>query len=126
MCIRDRYNDDSTYRIVVLRESDHTWHTVTFEGGPDLRGFGRYIAATEYQDKSGRNPKSAGMEEWKKGSREMGPDLAARLASHDVVMPGKLDLYDIDTEKMFSITTNQGDSEILLVEGCLLYTSRCV
>jgi hypothetical protein len=51
----------------------------------------------------------------------MGPDLAARLASHDVVMPGKLDLYDIDTEKMFSITTNQGDSEILLVEGGLVY-----
>lgn len=61
------------------------------------------------------------MEEWKKGKREFGPDLAAMSALHGMVLPGRLDLYDVDTEKIFTIVTNQGDSEILLVEGGVVY-----
>jgi hypothetical protein len=43
------------------------------------------------------------------------------MADQDFVMSGTLHLYDVDTEKMFTIVTNQGDSEILLVEGGMVY-----
>ena len=61
------------------------------------------------------------MDEWKKGNRETGPDLASRMADQEFTLPGTLRLYDVDTEKMFTIATNQGDSEILLVEGGVVY-----
>ena len=38
-----------------------------------------------------------------------------------MVYPGRLDVYNIDTEKLCTITTNQGDSEILLIEDNTVY-----
>jgi len=37
------------------------------------------------------------------------------------VYPGRLYLYDVDTERVFTITTDQGDSEVLLVEDDTVY-----
>jgi hypothetical protein len=37
------------------------------------------------------------------------------------IYPGRLDVYNIDTDKLFTITTNQGDSEILLIEDNTVY-----
>jgi hypothetical protein len=116
-------NNTGAFHVAVLRKRDKAWRTLPFNGElrPALRGFGRYIAATEDKKKTAQNPRSAGSEEWRKGNRETGPDLAVRMADQDFVMSGTLHLYDVDTEKMFTIVTNQGDSEILLVEGGMVY-----
>jgi hypothetical protein len=37
------------------------------------------------------------------------------------VYPGRLFLYDANTERLYTIVTHQGDSEILLVEDGTVY-----
>jgi hypothetical protein len=37
------------------------------------------------------------------------------------VFPGRLHLYNIETERLDTIVTNQGDSEILLIENDTVY-----
>jgi len=37
------------------------------------------------------------------------------------IFPGRLYLFDSATERTYTITTNQGDSEILLVENGAVY-----
>jgi len=123
-CIR-LVNEREDYRVLVFRKSDKTWHVLRTpsEVVPDLRGFGRHIAVTEANAKSAKNPKSAGSEKWRKGSRAMGPELAERMDDPQAgrVYPGKFHIYDVETEKLFPLTTNQADSEILLVENGMVY-----
>ena len=113
------------YRVLVFRKSDKTWHVLQTpsELVPQLRGFGRYIAVTEARAKSAKNLKSAGSEKWKKGNRKLGPELAGRIEGlqEPRVYPGKFHIYDVETEKVFPITTDQADSEILLVENGYVY-----
>ncbi len=118
------------YRVLVFRKSDKSWHALRTpsEVVPGLRGFGRYIAVTEANAKSAKNPRSAGHEKWKKkGSRRMGPDLAERMDDPQGgyesgrVYPGKFHIYDVETEKLFPLSTDQADSEVLLVESGLVY-----
>jgi hypothetical protein len=113
------------YRVLVFRKSDKTWHVLRTpsEIGPDLRGFGRYIAVTEKNQMSTKNSKSAGREKWRKGQRPTGPELAERMDNPEdhVVYPGKLHIYDVETEKLHPLSTDQADSEMLLVENGLVY-----
>jgi hypothetical protein len=51
----------------------------------------------------------------------MGPSIRGRLEDANVVFPGRMYLYDVDTERVYTITTNQGDSEVLLVENNVAY-----
>ncbi|MCC6590396.1 MAG: hypothetical protein IT168_27135 [Bryobacterales bacterium] len=53
----------------------------------------------------------------------MGPDLATRMddPQRGVVYPGKLHIYDVETEKLFPLTTNQADTEVLLVQNGFVY-----
>jgi hypothetical protein len=37
------------------------------------------------------------------------------------VLPGKLHLYDVETEQLYTINTEQGDSEIVLVEADVVF-----
>jgi len=114
-----------SYRVLVFRKRDRTWHVLRTpsEIGPDLRGFGRYIAVTEKNKMSAKNSKSAGREKWRKGKRTTGPELAERMDNPEdgVVYPGKFHIYDVETEKLFPLTTDQADSEVLLVEDGFVY-----
>lgn len=116
----DRKDD---YRALVFRKSDKTWHTLPRFGDhyPYIRGFGRYLAAIEVRAKSVQNPRSAGMEKWKAGADRIRPDLKSSVEEMGESYPGKLHLYDVDTERVYSISTNQGDSEVLLVENNTVY-----
>jgi hypothetical protein len=42
---------------------------------------------------------------------------------HDsyAVFPGRLYLYDVSTDRAYTIVTNQGDSEVLLVQDGVVY-----
>ena len=37
------------------------------------------------------------------------------------MFPGRLHLYDVTNERVYTIATNQGDSEVLLVENNIVY-----
>jgi hypothetical protein len=47
--------------------------------------------------------------------------MVDRLEYEPVVFPGKLHLYDMEHDRSYTISTGQGDSEILLVEGGTVY-----
>lgn len=109
------------WRIVVFRKGDSTWHTIPGAPISFVGGFGSIIALTEKQAKTAGNAASAGRGEWRMTEAATGPSIEERFKDLPYVIPGKLDLYDVATEKMYSIVTNQGDSEILLVDNGTVY-----
>jgi hypothetical protein len=123
-----------------FRKSDKTWHRipVQVENAPGMRAFSSMIAATEIVAKqTPAEPKtagratvvtsapqvreSAGASEWRTQRTRTGPSLAEEFRESPSIYPGRLHIYNIDTEKLFTITTNQGDSEILLIEDNTVY-----
>ena len=113
---------NGAYRDLILRKSDHTWHTLplALERPTYTRGFGRYLALTEVQTASAKHPTSPGKEELRTAPSELGPgSWVIEQGGH--VLPGNLYIYDSDTERIFTINTHQGDSEVLLIEGGTVY-----
>jgi hypothetical protein len=128
-------------RILAFRKSDKTWHVVPIRADDfELRGFGNFVVAAEAQMKEAiskqlqqhsgytevnqavrENERSAGGTEWRAEKSSTGPSMTEAFESAPVVYPGRLAVYNIDTEKLFTITTNQGDSEILLIEDNTVY-----
>jgi hypothetical protein len=114
--VTDRTSDQE--RLLVLRKSDKTWHRLPIptERIYWQRGFGKFISIAEAKKKRAQTPESAGRAEWRKTESKMGPSIHYRLQDADFVFPGRLHLYNIDTERVYTIHTNQADSEVLLVE----------
>lgn len=109
--------------LFVLRKSDKTWHRISVPTEQIYwqRGFGKFIAIAEARTKNPQASESAGRAEWRKTVSKMGPSVSTRLQDANVVFPGRLYLYNVDTEQVYTITTNQGDSEVLLVENNVVY-----
>ncbi len=119
-------------RVAVFRKRDKVWRLIPVEsyGRYPSRAFGHYLAITEARPRrnidgspvNGSPVKdSAGRAEWRRWSSTLGPNIEAVLDGADSAYTGKLYLYNIDTEQLFSISTKQGDSEILLVENETVY-----
>jgi len=87
------------------------------------RGFENFVAMAEADSRKGGPDveKSAGASEWRKTDGPMGPSIEARLKDSRYVFPGRLHLFNVETGQLHTITTNQGDSEILLVESGSVY-----
>ena len=86
------------------------------------RAFGQFVATSESHRKTAQTPASAGEKEWRREASPSGPRTNDALRQWgDFVFPGVLHIYDAETEQSFTITTNQGDSEILLVENNIVY-----
>ena len=105
-----------------------------------MRGFGPYIAITEAHMKKAvaeqfrAHPnllsmdeavmtaeRSAGSSDWRTESGPSGPSLAESFAASTSVFPGRLHVFDSRTGHSFTLTTNQGDSEILLIADGTVY-----
>ena len=131
---------DGRLHSVVLRKRDGTWHDIPDSVGPVIfRGFGLYIALaeTDYKPSVSKRiqPKrpagslknlpdaevSAGAAELSMKERDTGPNMRATMEISEQVYSGKLTLYDVETERVYSIETNQGNSEILLLESKTVY-----
>jgi hypothetical protein len=110
-------------RLLALRKSDGTWRQLPnlTDGFPGARGFGKYLVIHEARMKGPVQAESAGKAEWRKEASRHGPSIQAAFADSNVVYPGRLHLYDVETEKEYVIDTKQGDSEVLLVEDGLVY-----
>lgn len=108
------------YRLLAFRKSDKTWRVLPFssEQFPRVRGFGRYIVAVEVQVETAEKTQSSGRAEWRKMPGKMGPTPHPRAGE---IYPGRLYLYDVEMEQVLTITTNQGDSEVLLVADDTVY-----
>jgi hypothetical protein len=109
--------------LVALRKRDETWLRipVRVSGYPLTRGFGRYVATAETQEKTAETPVSAGSQAWPISRRATGPNIAAAFRDSSVIYPGRLHVYDVERQRNYSIVTNQGDSEVLLVENDTVY-----
>jgi len=88
-----------------------------------MRGFEHYIAIAEaqFRKKLPVGERSSGASEWRKNDGPMGPSIEARMKDSEYVFPGRLHLFNAETGQLHTITTNQGDSEILLVESGSVY-----
>jgi hypothetical protein len=110
-------------RLLALRKSDRTWHRV-----PDFsnrlgwgRAFGEYLAITAAYGKGASVKEGPGRQEWRTKDSPMGPAVTRLFSDSDAVFPGRLHLYNVETEKSYSITTNQADSEVLLIDQGVAY-----
>ncbi len=115
-----------------------------------MRGFGRYVSMTVARPKTeGDRPTtntfdmktllsmeaeqkiSAGAKDWRtelqpepsiRSHKSIhGPDMFDSFFNARYVYTGRLLLFDIETDKMYTIDTKQGDSEVLLVENDIVY-----
>jgi hypothetical protein len=130
-----------TTRFLAMRKRDKAWTEipVQVEQYGRLRGFGSFIAIIENLSKVPVSPplgtktaaeraaqtqpaaESPGRSEWRAQAARSGPSMVESFEEARAIYPGRLDVYNIDTEKLFTITTNQGDSEILLIEDNTVY-----
>jgi hypothetical protein len=118
-------------RTLVLRRRDNRWLPLSeplASGYP--RAFGKYVAVTEIRMKAhpGRHEmnmegeeQSPGRDKWRSEYGPFGPSLAESFESSMFVFPGRLHVFDTDTQRTFTINTKQGDSEILLIDGGMVY-----
>ena len=109
------------WRLLVYRKGDSTWRQVDGVPFSLVRGFGDFIALAETEPKTDTRRESAGRTEWRDGYSKTGPSLIDRFSRMQYLIPGRLDLYNVATEKMYKIVTNQADSEILLVDNNTVY-----
>jgi hypothetical protein len=103
--------------LVYFRKSDQTWHEwkISSRLPQGVRSFGKYLAGTEVDSAAS----SAGRDEWRKVDSKTGP--ATAIATEFRPLPGRLLIYDTDSEKEFSIRTGQGDSEVILIQDGVVY-----
>jgi hypothetical protein len=116
-------SDPSSQRLVVFRKSDRTWHRLpsVSERFSWTRAFGGFVAIAAAEKKGARLRGSSGKAEWRQENTAGGPNQAAVFEGADLAFSGRLHLYNVDTERLDTITTDQGDSEILLVENGTVY-----
>lgn len=133
--------DGESHRVLVFKKRDRSWHTIPFPGdGWNGREFGEFIAITETREKQAireqrqahsgvinidddvmKREQSAGEKEWRGAEADNGPDQKENFGNSVGLYPGRLHLYNIETERLHTIVTNQGDSEILLVNNGIVY-----
>jgi len=109
-------------RKLVFRKRDKAWQDFPVSGElTQVRAFGGVVAVVEGKVKNAQNKESAGRAAWRKERSRSGPAQEEWFDDYDVVYPGRLHLYDSDTGRAYTIVTNQGDSEIVLVEDNTIY-----
>lgn len=110
-------------RTLLLRKRDMAWITMprlsqrTFW----LRAFGPYVTVVESNTKDPSGPKNALVGQARRKATGTGPSIHDRLADSSISFPGRLHIFDINTEKVHTIQTEQSDSEILLIESGVVY-----
>jgi hypothetical protein len=116
-------SDPRNERMLVFRKADRTWHSLPgfSEQFSWSRAFGRFVTVAAAQEKTAKVSEGPGRPEWRNEIATTGPRLAARFANSPSAFLGRLHLYDVDSGQTYSIVTNQGDSEVLLVEDDVVY-----
>ena len=96
------------------------WNSVQFAGGNTaVRGFGLWLAGLVTGEK--QNEDIPGKNKWRKDMTSTGTPVEWRFKDFGIFSTGILFLYNTETQQKYEIETNQGDSEILLVEDDTVY-----
>ncbi|MBF0121757.1 MAG: hypothetical protein HQK79_23245 [Desulfobacterales bacterium] len=108
----------------IFNKKNKEWYSVKFQGGEtNIRGFGNWLAG--YVADVGRGVDSPGRKERRQTKTATGTPVDWRLdaegKSKGIYSPGILVLYNLNDQKQYSIQTNQGDNEVLLVEDDIVY-----
>ncbi len=105
----------------IFNKKEKSWHSARFEGSKSyIRAFGPWIAG--YVADTAQGSDSPGRENRRKKMTSTGIPLDERLKKWKTYSAGILFLYNnINTRKKYTIRTNQGDNEVLLVEGDTVY-----
>lgn len=123
--------ETNTYEI--YDKQSQTWHNAGFYLGPSIRGFGPWIATEGFSERPAGPHTELKNESDSPGAafrqRKINPTAREReqLSVDDLYQrvpyrfPGSLHLYNIRSRQNYTIQTNQGDSEILLVDGNTAY-----
>ncbi len=104
----------------IFNKKEKSWHSIRFEGSKScIRAFGPWIAGgvtdiAQETDSPGRSNR-------RKKRTVTGIPLDERLKMWKTYSAGILFLYNVNTRKKYTIRTNQGDNEVLLVEGGTVY-----
>ncbi len=133
--------DRETRLTLIFKKSDRTWRVVSLPTDVcNCREFGKFIAITEQREKKAYKEQqrehpgmvngdavraageySPGSADWRRAETDNGPNQEDNFNESLFIFPGRLHLYNIETERVFTIETKQGDSEILLVENNTVY-----
>lgn len=121
---------------LIFNTQTERWHTMDVEGSSTVvRGFGEWIAGSVAAsnvelifDEQGRLKEkiplsriSPGIEDRRKKGTDTGTPFDLRADFFDLYYPGILFLHNINTGEIIKWNTNQGDSEILLVQDDIVY-----
>ncbi len=116
--------------IWIYKKDTEKWDKVNIPGIPTFyRGFGNWMAGTITERTKGKNMNKVTVEKKDlpgKAKRDQklkktGTPVDYRYDSFEIYAPGQLLLYNISTKKKITINTQQGDCEVLLIEGDTLY-----
>ncbi len=129
-------------KLLVYRKRDSSWQVLAMRARryAILQNFGPYITGVETLPKkavdafSRRRPGEAavttesretevspGRKEWRTKIGKYGPETDESFLDALVLFPGRLHIYNIESQKHFTIHTNQADSEILLIDRSTVY-----
>ena len=113
-------NDPGKGAVCVYRKRDRTWDRLPVEGAW-VRGFGDYIAVLDAKVKTPLRMESAGKTGWFDPKSREKQGVGSRFKDSTHVFQGQLHLYNVESKKLMTIVTNQGDSEIVLVKDSYVY-----
>ena len=104
----------------VYDKKENTWRMGEFEGSwAKVSSFGDWIAGCSADRVDSATSENVTIQT--ESNRKHGFPFSTRMDFGHLEAPGILFLYDIRTGKKYTIETNQGDSEILLVEENVVY-----
>jgi hypothetical protein len=119
------YQKEAGYRLVALNKPNGTWRIVPASSDQYwcVRAFGGFIAVVEARNRQGHEQEiqSVGKSEWRKKATNYGPITGSIIEGARAAFTGRLHVYDVDHDKLFTIPTGQADSEILLIEATTVY-----
>ncbi len=105
----------------ILDKKNNKWHTMQFQGGrTGVRGFGPWLAGY-VADEERSVPGIKKGERRREDMRKSGTPSAWRFEDFKIYSPGILFIYNVLSNKKYSIETGQMDSEVLLVEDNNVY-----
>ncbi len=104
-----------------LDKTTQKWHIATFPGSLSkaVTGFGPWFAGLVQGPR--RKAESPGIEQRRQTITSTGYPLDWFLRDARLFRPGVLFLYNVHTKRQYTIQTDQGDSEIVLVDGGSVY-----
>jgi hypothetical protein len=117
-------------KIWIYKKDIKEWDKLNIAGIPTFyRGFGNWMAGTVTERTKGKNNSKVtvekkelpGKEKRNKKLRKTGTPVDYRYDSFEIYSDGQLFLYNVETKKKITINTEQGDSEVLLIDGDILY-----